>query len=81
MQGRGRERRRTREAADVPRPLDDGHLKAEADSEEGDLLLARPLDGEQHALCPAHAESAGDEDSTAHALVPHRAHLPLREQY
>lgn len=53
--------RRTGEAADVARELDDGELEAEADTEEGDVLLARPFDCEHHALCTAHSETTGDE--------------------
>ena len=69
--GRGRESGRTFEAADVARPLDDGHLEAEADSKERDFLLARPLDREHHALRPAHAEPARDKDPATRTSASH----------
>lgn len=62
---------RTFKAADVARPLDDGHLKAEADPEERDLLLAGPLDREHHALRPAHAKPARDKDPATRTSASH----------
>ena len=61
---------RTFKAADVTRPFDDGHLEAEADPKERDLLLAGPLDRKHHALRAAHAEPARDKDPTTRASAP-----------
>lgn len=62
-------RGRTFETADVPCPLDDRHLEPEADTEEGDPLLACPLNREHHALRAAHAEPTRNEDTAAGMLA------------
>jgi hypothetical protein len=54
---------RARERADVPRPLYDSELEAEADAQQRDLALARALDRGNLALGAAYAEAAGDEDA------------------
>ena len=53
---------RALEARDVARVLDDRRLKAEADAEEGHLLLAGVADRLHHALDAAPAEAARHED-------------------
>ena len=50
------------QAAHVPSPFDDGDLEPEADTQEGHLLLPRPLDGGDHTLGPSMSESTGDDD-------------------
>ena len=59
----GRGKQRTGEPADVPCPLDDCELEAEADTEERDLLFARPLDGEHHAFRATYSETSWYEDT------------------
>ena len=54
---------RTREAADVACPLAHCELEAKANTKEGDLLLACPLDGEHHTLRTADAEATWHEDT------------------
>jgi hypothetical protein len=51
------------ERADVPRPLYDSELEAEADAQQRDLALASALDRSDLALSAAYTESARDEDA------------------
>jgi hypothetical protein len=53
---------RAREPADVPRPLDDSELEAEADAQKRDLTLASALDRGDLSLGASYAETAGDKD-------------------
>ena len=55
------ERVGAREPEHVARELDHRHLQAEADAEEGDLLLARVAHRGDLALGAAHAEAAGHQ--------------------
>lgn len=48
-------------AADVSCKLDNGNLHSEADSEVGDIVLARVLCGGYHALDAAASEASGDD--------------------
>ncbi len=65
-------------AGEVARRLDDGELHAEADAEVGDLVLAGEAGGVDHALGPAFAEAAGDEDGVV-ALEPGGGVLALED--
>src|SRR5207249_11752004 len=49
--------------ADVTGEFDDRRLKTEADSEERQLVLARPADRLEHPFHAAHAEAPGHEQS------------------
>lgn len=62
----------TGQASDVSCELNHGDLESEADTEEGDVLLARPLDRRDHALSTAKTESSGHEDT------PAKEHKPVR---
>lgn len=54
----------TLKSANVSSPLNDGDLHSEADSEEGDLVLSSPLDGDDHSLGSSHSKATGHQDST-----------------
>jgi hypothetical protein len=57
------------ERADVPRPLDDSELEAEADAQQRDLALARALDCGDLSLGAPYAKTAGDEDAAEQESV------------
>ena len=55
------------QAAHVAGVLDGGALHAEADAEERNLVFARVLNGVDHALDAALAESAGNQNAVVAA--------------
>jgi hypothetical protein len=59
----GRRGKRTLEAHNIPRKLDDSDLETKADTEVGNLLLTSPLGRRNHTLRTAKTETTGNEDT------------------
>lgn len=58
-----RRKKLTWNANDVTHVFDYGHLEAETDTQEWDLLLSSPLGGQDHAFSAALAETTWNEDT------------------
>ena len=56
-------------ATHMPREFDHGELETEADTQEWDLLLARPAHGQNHALCATLSKATGHNDTTRRAQM------------
>lgn len=59
---------RTLDATNVSSPLDNSELHTEADTEEGDLVLPSPLDGNDHSLSASDSKTSRNKDTTAYKV-------------